>query len=114
MRNVAMTGEALGEGTPNSKAGSVISNSGSVEESGAERGDGHHTRHILGATSLAVEELLSIVTRLLNAHLTAMLPVVVSSNMVGGTAVVRVRAPALTGSEVRHRTHPAASRCVLG
>jgi hypothetical protein len=123
MNNVAMTDESWGEGTLNSQAGSVINNSGSVEESirhikascavlsfypgaealrkpaGAERGDGHHTRHILGATSLAVEELLSVVTRLVAANGDA-LPVVVSRKMVGASIVVRVRAPALTGSEV--------------
>ncbi len=121
-----------------SKAGTVIINSGSVTESirhtkascvvlsfyaeaaklrkpeGVERGDGHHTRHILGATtSLAVEELLPIMSRLITADPTTA-PVVVSSKMVGGTAVVRVRAPALTGSEVRRRTHPVAARHVLG
>jgi hypothetical protein len=111
-----------------SNAGTVINNSGSVKESirnikaacavlsfyleaeklrkprGVERGDGHHTRHILVATtSLAVKELLSIMSRLITADPTTA-PVVVSSKMVGGTAVVRVRAPALTGSEVRRRT----------
>jgi hypothetical protein len=136
MRNVAMMDESWGEGTLNSKAGAIINNSGSVEDSirhikascavlsfypeaenlrkpeGAERGDGHHTRHILGATSLAVDELLLISSRLITADLTNV-PAVVSYKMVGGAAVVRVRAPALTSSEVRHRTHPPASRRVL-
>jgi hypothetical protein len=70
------------------------------------------TRHILGAATLAVEELLSIVSRLITADLTTA-PAVVSSKMVGRIAVVQVRAPLLTGSEVRDRTHPAASRHVL-
>lgn len=122
-KNVAMTDESWGEGTLNSKAGSVINNGGSMEESirqimascavlsfypeaealrkqkGAERGDGHHTRHILGASSLAAELLLADVARLVAAE-GDILPGFVSCKMFGERALsyTCVR-PALTGSE---------------
>ena len=54
----------------------------------AERGDGHHTRHILGASSLAAELLLPGIARLVAADGND-LPVVVLRKMVGASNVVR-------------------------
>ena len=110
MRNVAMTDESWGEGVLDAHCGTIINKSDSEEESirlanascaimsfhpeaealrkpqrAAERGDGHHTRHILGASSLAAELLLPGIARLVAAE-GDILPGFVSRKMFGERA----------------------------
>ncbi len=73
-------------------------------EGAADHGDSHRARHILGASCLAAELLLADVACLVAAGGDD-LPVVVPRKVVGANTVVRVRAPALTGSELRYHAH---------